>query len=146
MRLNSTGPSSLSHFSLITSLEAPGLLVLHYSDVIMSAMASQITNLTTVCSTAYSGADKKKHQSSTSLAFVRGIHRWPVNSPHKGPVTRKFFPFDDVILGFAAIITFTNRPGVNLSAGLLDWLYVPSLYRLFIPLVLKQSAFNWTNG
>ena len=39
-----------------------------------------------------------KHQSSASLAFVRGIHRWPVNSPHKGPLTRKFFPFDDVIM------------------------------------------------
>ena len=41
---------------------------------------------------------KKKHQSSESLAFVMGIHRWPVNSPHKGPVTRKMFPFDDVIM------------------------------------------------
>ena len=40
----------------------------------------------------------KKHQSSVSLAYVRGIHRWPVNSPHKGPVTRKIFPFDDVII------------------------------------------------
>ena len=40
----------------------------------------------------------KRNQSSASLAFVRGIHRWPVNSPHKGPVTRKMFPFDDVIM------------------------------------------------
>ena len=40
---------------------------------------------------------KEKHQSSAALAFLRGIHRWPVNSPHKGPVTRKMFPFDDVI-------------------------------------------------
>ena len=46
----------------------------------------------------YSGADQRKHQSSASLAFVRGIHRWPVNSPHKWPVTRKMFPFDDVIM------------------------------------------------
>ena len=44
-------------------------------------------------------ADQRKHQSSWSLAFVWGIHRWPVNSPHKGPVTRKVFPFDDVIMG-----------------------------------------------
>ena len=43
-------------------------------------------------------ADRRKHQNSTSLAFVRGIQRWPVNSPHKGPVTRKIFPFDDVIM------------------------------------------------
>ena len=61
-------------------------------------MASQITSLTIVYSTVYSGADQRKHQSSAPLALVRGIHRSPVNSPHKGPVTRKMFPFDDVIM------------------------------------------------
>ena len=50
--------------------------------------------------TVYSGVDQRKHQSSASLAFVRRIHRWPVNSPHKWPVTRKMFPFDDVIMKF----------------------------------------------
>ena len=65
----------------------------------MRAMASQITNLTIAYSTVYSGTDQRKIQSSASLAFVRGIHRWPVNSPHKGPVSRKIFPFDDVIMG-----------------------------------------------
>ena len=70
----------------------------HYNDAIMSAMASQITSLTIVHSTVYSGADQRKHQSSASLVFVRGIHRWPVNSPHKEPVTRKMFSFDDVIM------------------------------------------------
>ena len=70
----------------------------HYDDVIMSTMDPQVTSFTVVCSNAYSGADQRKHQSSASLAFVRGIHRWPVNSPHKGPVTRKMFPFDDVIM------------------------------------------------
>ena len=64
----------------------------------MSAMATQITSLTIVYSTVYTGADQRKHQSSASLAFVRGIHRGPVNSPHKWPVTRKMFPFDDVIM------------------------------------------------
>ena len=44
------------------------------------------------------GADQRKHQSSASLAFVRGIHRRPVNSPHKWPVTRKMLPFHDVIM------------------------------------------------
>ena len=71
----------------------------HYSDVIMGGIASQITSLTIVYSTVYSDADQRRHQSSASLAFVRGIHRRPVNSPHKGPVTRKMFPFDDVIMG-----------------------------------------------
>ena len=70
----------------------------HYNDVIMSSLASQITSLTIVYSIVYSSADQRKHQSSASLAFVRGIHRGPVNSPHKGPVTRKMFPFDDVIM------------------------------------------------
>ena len=70
----------------------------HYYDVITGAMASQITSLMIVYSTVYSSADQRKHQSSASLAFVRGIHRRPVNSLHKGPVTRKIFPFDDVIM------------------------------------------------
>ena len=51
-----------------------------------------------VYSSVCSGADHRKHRSSASLAFVRGIHRWPVNSPHKWPVTRKMFPFDDAIM------------------------------------------------
>ena len=70
----------------------------HYTDVTMSPMASRITSLGIVYSTVYSVADQRKHQSSASLAFVRRIHRGPVNSPHKWPVTRKMFPFDDVIM------------------------------------------------
>ena len=62
-----------------------------YSEVIM-------TGVLIVCSIVCSGADEKEHQSSASLAFVRGIHRWPLDSPHKGLVTRKMFPFNDVIL------------------------------------------------
>ena len=69
-----------------------------YNDVTMSKIASQITSLTIVYSTVYSGPDQTKHQSSASLAFVWWIHRGPVNSPHKWPVTRKLFPFDDVIM------------------------------------------------
>ena len=64
----------------------------------MGTIASLITSLTIVYSTVYSDADQRKHQSSASLAFVWGIHRGPVNSPHKWPVTRKMFPFDDVIM------------------------------------------------
>ena len=60
--------------------------------------ASQISSFTIVYSNVYSGADQGKHQSSASPTFVRGIHRWPVNSPHKGQVRRKMFPFDDVIM------------------------------------------------
>ena len=70
----------------------------HHNNVIMSATASQITSITIVYSTVYSDADQRIHQSSASLAFVRGIHRGPLNFPHKRPVTRKMFTFDDVIM------------------------------------------------
>ena len=84
------------------------LTTFHYSDVIMSKISSQITSLTTVYSTVHSGTDKRKHQSSASLAFVRRIRRWPVNSPHKGQLTRKMFPFDDVIMSIAIRIRWQS--------------------------------------
>ena len=70
----------------------------HYCDVIMGENASQTTSLTIVYLIVYSDTDQRKYQNSASLAFVRGIHRGPVNSPHKWPVTRKMLPFDDVIV------------------------------------------------
>ena len=82
----------------------------HYSDVIMSTMASQITGVPIVYSKVCSGTDQRKHQRSASLAFMRGIHRLPVNSPHKVPVTRKTFPFNDVIMHIAAIIAGYRLP------------------------------------
>ena len=66
----------------------------------MNGIASQITSFMIVYSTVYSDADQRKHQSSASLAFVWGIHRGPVNSTHKWPVSREMFPFDDVIMWF----------------------------------------------
>ena len=80
------------------------------SDVIMGAMASQITSLMIVYSTVYSCADQRKHQSSASLAFVRGIHRWPVNSLHRGPVTLKMLRFDDVSMKFQIVIDGWHIP------------------------------------
>ena len=84
----------------------------HYNDVIMNTMASQITSLTIVYSTVYSSTDQRKHQSFASLAFMWGIHRWPVNSPHKGSVTRKMFPFDDFIItleNMRTLVTFWGQ-------------------------------------
>ena len=104
-------------------------LLVHYSDVTMNVMASQITSLTIVYSTVYSGADQRKHQSSATLAFVWAIHRDPVNSPHKGPVTRKMFPFDDVIM-FLCHINATLReifPGTKLF-WMPDLIYLINLY------------------
>ena len=96
---NLSGTNELS-FDFVSSCQPLARLIphLHYGDVIMGAIASQITSITIVYSTFYSDADQRKHQSSTSLAFVRGIHRGPVNSPHKWPVTQEMLPFDDVII------------------------------------------------
>ena len=78
--------------------DEPTARSIHCGDVIMGAIASQITSLTFVYSTVYSDADQRKQQSSASLAFVWGIHRELVNSLHKWPVMRKMFPFDDIIM------------------------------------------------
>ena len=69
----------------------------------MGPMASQITSVSSVYSTVFSDADKRKHQSSVSLDFVRVIHWWLVNSPHKGPIMRKMFLFYDVIMKLTII-------------------------------------------
>ena len=79
-------------------------LLHHYNDVIMSTVTSQITSVSIVCSTVGSSADQRKQLSSAPLAFVWGIHRWPVNSPHKRPVTRKMLSFDDVIMWWETMI------------------------------------------
>ena len=80
---------------------------LHHNNVIISSLASQITSITIVYSTVYSDADQKQ-QSSAPLAFLRGIHRRPVNSPHKWPVSRKMLPFDDVIMRNQRITTYNS--------------------------------------
>ena len=89
----------------------------------MGAMASQITSLTIVYSTVISGSDQRKHQSPASLAFVRRNHRWPVNSPHKWPVTRKMFPFDDAIM-----ITIPHK--------------LPIMWKASQDIVIRQQRFD----
>ena len=71
----------------------------------MGTMASPITSLTIVFLTVYSGADQRRHQSSASLAFCEGNSPVTVNSPHKGAVTRKMFPFDVVIMRYLTLIS-----------------------------------------
>ena len=70
-------------------------LVLHYSEIGWFFFQTLLWRHN---GRVHPGADQRKHQGSASLAFVRGIHRRPVNSPHKWPVTRKMFPFDDVVM------------------------------------------------
>ena len=90
----------------------------------MSAIAAHITSLTILYSTVYPGADQSKHQSSASLAFVWGIHRGPVNSPHKWPVTRKMFPFDDKSWQFYIILSCEQRHyGIKHTGALSVWMW-----------------------
>ena len=79
------------------------------------------TSFTIVHSTVYSGTDQRKHQNSAPLAFVWGIHRSPVNSPHKGPVTRKIFPFDDVIMYFTEKKVWSTTRPISTHCGSFRW-------------------------
>ena len=108
-----------------------------------------------------SGADQRKHQSSASLAFVRGIHRWPVNSPHKWPVTRGMFPFDDVVPSYAnkdqtrkQKHTQTNQQRYkhdllcSISCGFNVWVFTVILYRYIymdgeIDIPADSLMFQW---
>ena len=76
---------------------------LHYYDVIMTTIASQITSLTVVYSTVYSEGRSKKTLKLRVTGLCVGNSPGPVNSPHKGPVTRKMFPFDDVIMWYSRV-------------------------------------------
>ena len=123
----------------------------HYNDAIMGAIASQITSLTIVYWIVNSDADQKKYQSSASLAFVRRIHREPVNSSHKWPVTRKMFPFDDVIMDIPQI-TWYNRNDIIAWKGQRPLKYknlthTPGMTKMFvISHTMFSSSFfvNWT--
>ena len=86
LQMGKTKPILISQFT-----DDHSFFLNHYCDVIMCTMASQITSLTIVYSTLNPGADQRSHQSSASLAFVRGIYRGPVNSPNKWLLTRKLF-------------------------------------------------------
>ena len=108
------------------------LLERHYDGVIMGAMASLITSLTIVYSTVYSNTEQRKHQSSAPLAFVWGIHRGPVNSPHKWPVTRKMFPFDGVIMTSFHVILWQVWPTLSIK---LVWKNVTSDLRVCCVLI-----------
>ena len=90
--------------------------MIHYNDGIISAMASQITSLTIV----YSRRRSKKTSKLSVTGLFWGIHRWPMNCPHKGPVTRKMFPFDDVIM-----IRTSRSPGYFCDGDGIHWLPLP---------------------
>ena len=92
-----------------------------------------------------------KHQSSASLAFVRGIHRWPVNSPHKGPVTRKMFPFDDVIMFYCGYIINHYKRVWHIYPYLPEWQHCYWVNHTISPMLVKwvkSPGFkpSWKNG
>ena len=114
----------------------------------MSTMAYQIIRLTIVYSIVYSGADHRKHQSSALLAFVGGIHWWQVDSPHKGPVTRKMFHLMTSSLydwvGFVAtnpdvaikVSHFSTHPRTRLNI---------CYYIVLRPWMIHSPEHNWEN-
>ena len=108
---------------LMMGLEYSGSNWSHYNDVIMVAIASQITSLAIVFSPVYLNTDQRKNQSSTALAFVWGSHRRPVNSPHKWPVKRKMFPFDNVIVSTVVLDALTHcvtKPSAAMALNMWD--------------------------
>ena len=114
----------------------------HYNDVIMGVIASQITSLTIVCSKVYSGADQRKHDSSGSLAFVQGIHRGPVNSPHKWPVTRRMFPFHVDVM---TTVYGVNR-GLRSSMLLIDARLVPKMPHVCLLKCIYRKEWSWRSA
>ena len=106
----------------------------------MSAMVPQITGVSIVFSTVCSGEDRRKYQSSVSLAYVRGIHRWSVKSPHKGPVTRKMFPFDDAIMAPC----YDTEATVCLRPIVASWIRSNIHFQISIPLWARWGP--WIRG
>ena len=105
----------------------------------MNTMSSEITGVSIVYSIVCSGVDQRKHQSSALVAYVRGIHWWPVNSTHKGPVTRKMFPFADVIMQNS----FKSRELLLAISRDLSWGWVYGRYYVLscFPLRTKMRIF-----
>ena len=137
----------LSHFKTNCLWEGRLQDVGHFIEQEMGSMASLITSLTSAYPTVHPGADERKHQSSVSLAFVQGIHRRPMNSPHKWPVTRKMFPFDGVIMNetcFLSVLpgcTISNYPSVFICHFHLRFsLHCHSTYALGSGVVLIHSS------
>ena len=91
----------------------------------MSAMVSQFTGVSIVCSTICSGTDRRKHQNSVSLAFVREIRRWPMHSRHIGPVMRKMFPLDFIMMT-TPIVSYITRHLSCLALPAMDMISAPS--------------------
>ena len=80
----------------------------------------------------------KKTSKLWSLALVRGIHRGPVNSPHKWPVTRKMFPFDDVFMKLDFLSSPVTRPITQHELSTRVWLCVTLKYPWYVPIASSR--------
>ena len=136
-------PIPIRWLSLPHPFQELSLTNLHYNDVIMTTIASQITSLAVVYSTVYSDADKKKPSKLHVTGLCVGNSPWPVNSPHKGPVTRKMFPIDDVIMfhwiGFACVCVSSQR--YIMINGVASWTY-RTTYAWKIPYMLGNLLYD----
>ena len=74
------------------------------------------------------------------LAFVKGIHRWPVNCPRKRPLTRKMFLSDDTIMTCRRIRKVHNVLGSLLALTILSQGYNSSAYQ---PVCYSLLRFRW---
>ena len=114
----------------------------HYSDVIMSVMASQITGFSTVYSIVCSSADQRKHQSSASLAFGGGNSPVTIEFPTQRPVTQTMFPFDYVIMHSIWRIIFSP----SMKSVIRPWLwpamtlYECKIFHIFISIFLYLNS------
>ena len=106
----------------------------------MSAMTSQITSVSIVCSVVCSGTDQRKHQ-SWSLAFVRGIHRGWIDSPHKGSITRKMFPLDGAFMQNIFILLWPQS-GLTSEQACVVFVYTDTenIYGQSLPMDIRNVA------
>ena len=111
----------------------------------MSPVASQITSLTIAYSTVYSIADHSKYQTSSPMAFISGNHQWPVNSSHRGPVTRKMIPFDDVIMINASYRVCPMKDTRHLDNRIEDHQPFSTCHGLFVYIAVAWYFAQWTS-
>ena len=113
----------------------------------MSTMASLINSLTIVYSTVYSDTDQRSHQSSASLSFVRAYHQWPVTSPHKGPVTWKMFPFDDIIMHIPlfVVLAFKTEVIIRIKSVLVCYSYYFKSHNMSI-MISQFTGYSTVNS
>ena len=104
-------------------------------------IASQITSLPIVFSTVYSDLDQSNYQSSASLAFVQGIHREPVNSPHKWPVMREMLHLmTSWLYAFQQTQIFKNKRGGNTALHIALQFWITSIHLLLNVILVTPMA------